>query len=47
MANLDKVYPVGERFLAFENHRNGILVSLAGPGTGKTYSFHRRINATS
>jgi DNA helicase-2/ATP-dependent DNA helicase PcrA len=44
MANLDKVYDIDNRYTAFENHENGILVSIAGPGTGKTFSFLRRIN---
>src|SRR5256885_12838637 len=27
---------------AFENHERGTLISLAGPGTGKTYALLRR-----
>lgn len=45
MARLDDKYGIDERYKAFEDHSNGILVSLAGPGTGKTYSFLRRIQA--
>ena len=45
MANLDSLYDVDERFRAFENHNEGILVSLAGPGTGKTFSILRRLAA--
>ena len=44
MANLDKVYNIDNRHAAFENHENGILVSIAGPGAGKTFSFLRRID---
>jgi len=42
MANLDRHYEVDQRFRAFEVHREGTLVSLAGPGTGKTFSILRR-----
>ncbi|MCH8877103.1 MAG: ATP-dependent helicase [Chloroflexi bacterium] len=45
MPSLDDRYKVDERYRAFEDHEAGILVSLAGPGTGKTYSFLRRIRA--
>jgi DNA helicase II / ATP-dependent DNA helicase PcrA len=45
MTNLDGIYDVDDRAEAFENHENGILVSLAGPGTGKTYSLLKRIEA--
>ncbi|MEE9216537.1 MAG: ATP-dependent helicase [Anaerolineales bacterium] len=45
MARLDDRYGIDERYKAFEDHESGILVSLAGPGTGKTYSFLRRIQA--
>jgi DNA helicase II / ATP-dependent DNA helicase PcrA len=45
MANLDEVYDIDDRAAAFGNHENGILVSLAGPGTGKTYSLLKRIEA--
>ena len=47
MANLDPLYDVDERFRAFEDHNEGILVSLAGPGTGKTFSILRRLTALS
>lgn len=43
MANLDDLYSIDDRIQAVENHQERILVSLAGPGTGKTYSFLRRI----
>ncbi len=43
MSNLDNLYGIDDRTAAFERHSNGLLVSLAGPGTGKTYSFLRRI----
>lgn len=43
MANLNDFYDVDNRHRAFENHERGILVSVAGPGTGKTFSFLRRI----
>jgi len=45
MANLDEMYAVDDRIAAFENHKSGILASLAGPGTGKTRSLLRRIKA--
>ncbi len=45
MANLDAQYAVDDRVRAFENHEAGLLISLAGPGTGKTFSFLRRVNA--
>jgi len=44
MANLDDQYDIDERYRAFEDHEFGILVSLAGPGTGKTFSILKRIN---
>jgi len=45
MANLDLKYGPAERTQAFENHINGYLVSLAGPGTGKTSSLLKRTEA--
>ena len=45
MTNLDKLYDIDDRAKAFENHQIGLLVSLAGPGTGKTYSLLTHINA--
>ena len=45
MANLDLTYDPDNRSLAFENHATGLLVSVAGPGTGKTTSLLRRTNA--
>ena len=44
MANLDNQYEVDDRYKAFEDHENGVLVSLAGPGTGKTFGLLKRIN---
>ena len=43
MANLDHLYSEAQRQQAFVHHQSGMLVSLAGPGTGKTYSFLLRI----
>jgi DNA helicase-2/ATP-dependent DNA helicase PcrA len=43
VSNLDNLYGIDDRTAAFERHSNGLLVSLAGPGTGKTYSFLQRI----
>ncbi|MFH1446567.1 MAG: ATP-dependent helicase [Chloroflexota bacterium] len=43
MANLDEIYDIDNRVAAFENHMSGVLVSLAGPGTGKTYSLLKRV----
>ncbi|MCK4788279.1 MAG: ATP-dependent helicase, partial [Desulfobacteraceae bacterium] len=43
MANLDGLYAEDQRQQAFVDHQNGVLVALAGPGTGKTYSFLLRI----
>ena len=45
MANLDLTYGPNDRVRAFENHNTGFLISLAGPGTGKTFSFLKRIRA--
>lgn len=45
MANLDLTYSSDDRTQAFENHAVGFLISLAGPGTGKTYSFLKRTQA--
>jgi superfamily I DNA/RNA helicase len=45
MANLDDVYDADHRTAAFENHQHGLLVCLAGPGTGKTYSLLERTAA--
>ena len=45
MANLDLAYGPNDRTKAFENHETGYLISLAGPGTGKTFSFLNRIQA--
>ncbi len=43
MANLDDLYAENQRQQAFVDHQSGMLVALAGPGTGKTYSFLLRI----
>ena len=43
MANLDDLYAEDQRQQAFVDHQSGTLVALAGPGTGKTYSFLLRI----
>jgi DNA helicase-2/ATP-dependent DNA helicase PcrA len=43
MANLDSLYGEDQRQQAFVDHQGGVLVALAGPGTGKTYSFLLRI----
>src|SRR3990172_6712671 len=45
MANLDLTYGPNDRTKAFENHETGYLISIAGPGTGKTFSFLKRIEA--
>jgi hypothetical protein len=45
MANLDEVYHFDDRTTAFKKHERGILVCLAGPGTGKTYSLLERTTA--
>jgi DNA helicase-2/ATP-dependent DNA helicase PcrA len=45
MANLDGRYPVDERFRAFMDHNTGLLLCEAGPGTGKTYSFLKRVHS--
>ncbi len=45
VANLDLMYAPNDRSRAFENHTTGYLICLAGPGTGKTYSFLKRIEA--
>lgn len=44
MVNLNNDYEVDDRYKAFEDHESGVLVSLAGPGTGKTFSLLKRIN---
>jgi len=43
MANLDHLYPEDQRQQAFVDHQSGTLLALAGPSTGKTYSFLLRI----
>jgi len=45
MANLDAFYDIDHRTVAFEQHEKGILVCLAGPGTGKTFSLLARSQA--
>lgn len=43
MANLDELYDIDQRTDAIANYHDGVLVCLAGPGTGKTESFLRRV----
>lgn len=45
MANLDDRYDIDHRTAAFEQHERGLLVCLAGPGTGKTHSLLARTAA--
>jgi DNA helicase II / ATP-dependent DNA helicase PcrA len=45
MANLDLKFSPDDRSQAFRNHVAGYLISLAGPGTGKTTSLLERIKA--
>ncbi len=45
MADLDHRYDIDSRTKAFELHERGLLVCLAGPGTGKTYSLLARTAA--
>jgi len=45
MANLDEIYGIDQRTKGIANHQSGVLVCLAGPGTGKTSSFLQRIKA--
>lgn len=45
MANLDDRYDMDHRTAAFEQHERGLLVCLAGPGTGKTHSLLARTAA--
>ena len=45
MPNLDHLYIPDNRTQAFERHEHGLLISLAGPGTGKTYSLLKRAAA--
>jgi superfamily I DNA/RNA helicase len=45
MANLDDRYDIDNRTAAFEQHERGLLVCLAGPGTGKTFSLLARVAA--
>jgi len=45
MANLDLTYGPNDRTKAFEDHETGYLISLAGPGTGKSLSLLKRIEA--
>ncbi len=45
MPNLDHLYTPDNRTQAFEHHEHGLLVSLAGPGTGKTHSLLKRAAA--
>ena len=45
MADLDLTYDVNRRHEAFEAHREGVLVCVAGPGTGKTFSLLAHIKS--
>lgn len=45
MPNLDDSYDIDHRTEAFERHERGLLVCLAGPGTGKTNSLLARTAA--
>jgi superfamily I DNA/RNA helicase len=45
MGDLDAIYDIDHRTAAFERHEKGVLVCLAGPGTGKTFSLLARIQA--
>lgn len=45
MANLDTIYDIDSRAVAFEKHDRGVLVCLAGPGTGKSFSLLARSEA--
>ena len=41
--SLNDKYESIERFKAVVDHKNGLLVVAAGPGTGKTFSLLRKI----
>jgi len=45
MIDFDEIFSVDERYKAFQDHEIGLLVSVAGPGTGKTFSLLRRIES--
>jgi superfamily I DNA/RNA helicase len=45
VANLDANYDIDHRADAIAHYQDGVLVCLAGPGTGKTYSFLLRIRS--
>lgn len=45
MQNYDTLYDIDNRAKAFEVHQSGLLVCLAGPGTGKTFSLLARLAA--
>ncbi len=45
MTDYDLIYDADHRTAAFEEHENGTLVCLAGPGTGKTFSLLARSSA--
>lgn len=45
MTDYDRIYDPDHRTAAFEEHTNGMLVCLAGPGTGKTFSLLARSHA--
>lgn len=43
MSDLDPLFEAPNRFRAIERHVEGTIVSLAGPGTGKTYALRKRM----
>ena len=45
MADLNETYDVDQRTDAIVNHQSGVLVCIAGPGTGKTFAFLKRVGA--
>lgn len=45
MIDFDEIFSVDDRYKAFQEHKSGVLVSIAGPGTGKTFSLLRRIES--
>ena len=45
VSNLDERFGIDERSRVFEEHTEGLLTCMAGPGTGKTTSLIARIKA--
>lgn len=45
MADLDEIYDIENRSEAVKDFGDGILVCRAGPGTGKTWAFLKRVEA--